>query len=243
MVLITLALGSDFHYGRQFFGPRAHCSQWQCLRGTRCWRTAGLCTRTSPQPSRTCLLFVLQSIWRDPAGVVLRPGYGDRHGVTNKVFLAIVIPFHRDTCLPNSPAVMMTLAGGSFAGGPVLSIVLLQLISPTAGNIRHCETEATYVSTTATTPVAAARIATGTKLSVGLPTYYLFGSTRFFVHNHFGHPTSLLGHYSTFGWWCYFPVVFALKTLPFLLFSVASSAGDFGCGKGPSESSIRYWLP
>jgi hypothetical protein len=43
------------------------------------------------------------------------------------------------------------------------------------------------------------------------------------THNHFGHPASLLGHYSSFGWWYYFPVAFALKTsLPFLLLSVGA---------------------
>ncbi|HEY0082595.1 MAG TPA: glycosyltransferase family 39 protein [Pyrinomonadaceae bacterium] len=56
-----------------------------------------------------------------------------------------------------------------------------------------------------------------------LPTYYLFGLYHVLLHNHNGHPASLLGSYSNTGWWHYFPVAFALKTtLPFLLLSAAS---------------------
>jgi hypothetical protein len=44
-------------------------------------------------------------------------------------------------------------------------------------------------------------------------------------HNRDGHPSGLLGSYSQYGWWYYFPVAFALKTpLPFLLLSLASIA-------------------
>ncbi|HVS21343.1 MAG TPA: glycosyltransferase family 39 protein [Pyrinomonadaceae bacterium] len=56
-----------------------------------------------------------------------------------------------------------------------------------------------------------------------VPTYYLFGQYNVMLHNRDGHPTSLLGHYSTMGWRYYFPVAFALKTtLPFLLISIAA---------------------
>lgn len=56
-----------------------------------------------------------------------------------------------------------------------------------------------------------------------LPAYYLFGLYKVLLHNHHGHPASLLGSHSDFGWWHYFPVAFALKTtLPFLLLSAAS---------------------
>src|SRR5258706_12556618 len=55
-----------------------------------------------------------------------------------------------------------------------------------------------------------------------LPTYYLFGVYNIELHNHFGHATSLLGHYNDLGWWYYFPVAFALKTtIPFLLLAIA----------------------
>ncbi|HEV2798927.1 MAG TPA: glycosyltransferase family 39 protein [Pyrinomonadaceae bacterium] len=56
-----------------------------------------------------------------------------------------------------------------------------------------------------------------------LPTHYLFGLYKVLLHNHNGHPASLLGSHSDFGWWYYFPVAFALKTtLPFLLLSAAA---------------------
>jgi hypothetical protein len=55
-----------------------------------------------------------------------------------------------------------------------------------------------------------------------VPTYYLFGVYNIELHNHFGHATSLLGHYNDLGWWYYFPVAFALKTtIPFLLLAIA----------------------
>ncbi|MEP6818966.1 MAG: glycosyltransferase family 39 protein [bacterium] len=56
-----------------------------------------------------------------------------------------------------------------------------------------------------------------------VPTYWLFGQYNVMLHNRDGHPTSLLGQYSSKGWWYYFPVAFALKTsLPFLILSVAA---------------------
>lgn len=56
-----------------------------------------------------------------------------------------------------------------------------------------------------------------------LPTDFLGGIFWQIKHNADGHPASLLGAYSRFGWWYYFPVAFALKTtIPFLLLSIAS---------------------
>jgi len=61
-----------------------------------------------------------------------------------------------------------------------------------------------------------------------VPTYWLFGQYNVMLHNRDGHPTSLLGQYSSKGWWCYFPVAFAIKTsLPFLILSVAALAWAF----------------
>jgi hypothetical protein len=58
-----------------------------------------------------------------------------------------------------------------------------------------------------------------------LPTDFLGGIFWQIKHNAEGHPASLLGNYSRFGWWYYFPVAFALKTtIPFLLVSIASLA-------------------
>lgn len=62
-------------------------------------------------------------------------------------------------------------------------------------------------------------------LSALVPTAYTLGVYQVAVHNSNGHLASLLGRYSTRGWWHYFPVAFALKTtLPFLLLSLAALA-------------------
>ena len=57
-----------------------------------------------------------------------------------------------------------------------------------------------------------------------VPKDFVLGILFQFVHNRVGHAASLLGMYSQFGWWYYFPVAFALKTtIPFLLLSLAST--------------------
>src|SRR2546423_10212339 len=56
-----------------------------------------------------------------------------------------------------------------------------------------------------------------------MPTDFVMGVFCHLWLNHEGHPAGLLGMYSRFGWWYYFPVAFALKTtLPFLLLAIAS---------------------
>jgi hypothetical protein len=58
-----------------------------------------------------------------------------------------------------------------------------------------------------------------------LPTDFLIGIFWQLHHSQQGHPAGLLGMYSQWGWWYYFPVAFALKTtLPFLIVSLASIA-------------------
>ncbi len=76
----------------------------------------------------------------------------------------------------------------------------------------------------ARTPEYAQPIMSGIRgLSVLFPTYYLFGIYNVWLHNHSGHATFLLGHYSDLGWWYYFPVAFALKTtLAFLGLALVS---------------------
>ena len=56
-----------------------------------------------------------------------------------------------------------------------------------------------------------------------LPPYFPFGIVSGLARNAGDHQLFLLGHYSTSGWWYYFPVAFALKTtLPFLLLTLAA---------------------
>lgn len=72
---------------------------------------------------------------------------------------------------------------------------------------------------------SAAVLATVRALRVILPTDFLIGIFWQLHHSQQGHPAGLLGMYSQWGWWYYFPVAFALKTtIPFLIVSLASLA-------------------
>ena len=55
------------------------------------------------------------------------------------------------------------------------------------------------------------------------PEYYVTGVLHQLAHAEGGHPTFLMGMYSTEGWWYYYPVAFLLKTpLPLLILLVFS---------------------
>ncbi len=65
-------------------------------------------------------------------------------------------------------------------------------------------------------------------ISKVIPSTYLFGIFTVYLHNRNGHPASILGSYSSSGWWYYFPVTFGLKTsLPFLLISISAIGWSF----------------
>jgi hypothetical protein len=53
------------------------------------------------------------------------------------------------------------------------------------------------------------------------PNSYIVGLSDFFNHNAVGHPSYLLGAFSTKGWWYYFPVVFLVKTPSAVLLALA----------------------
>jgi hypothetical protein len=63
-------------------------------------------------------------------------------------------------------------------------------------------------------------------LSKLLPTDFVMGIIYQMLHEktgHYGYPAFILGKYSEFGWWYYFPVDFSLKTtIPFLFLSIIS---------------------
>ncbi|MEP6809788.1 MAG: glycosyltransferase family 39 protein [Chthoniobacterales bacterium] len=76
-----------------------------------------------------------------------------------------------------------------------------------------------------------------------LPTYFLYGIYNVTIHNHFGHPAALLGQYSDFGWWYYFPVAFALKTsLPFLLVTISALLWAIWCLSVRSDRRLIFLL-
>ena len=104
-------------------------------------------------------------------------------------------------------------------------------------------------------------------LRLFLPTDFVMGVYWQLHHSRVGHPASLLGMYSNYGWWYYFPVAFALKTtIPFLLLSVSAlgwAAWHFVKGRdwrwaallipfvlytglmitSPIDIGVRYYLP
>lgn len=79
-------------------------------------------------------------------------------------------------------------------------------------------------------------------LSYLLPKEFVLGIFFQFWHNREGHSASLLGMYSDFGWWYYFPVAFALKTtIPFLMLTLGSIA--VAAKKMFSDRDARFfWL-
>jgi len=64
-------------------------------------------------------------------------------------------------------------------------------------------------------------------IPVPLPENYMLGLSDVILHDLSGHSTFLLGEYSRFGWWYYFPVVFVLKVSIFLLLFIGISTYFF----------------
>ena len=79
-------------------------------------------------------------------------------------------------------------------------------------------------------------------LSYVLPKEFVLGIIYQFWHNKAGHGAGLLGMYSQFGWWYYFPIAFLLKTtLPFLMLSVAATI--WSIYRAVAKRDVRFlWL-
>jgi hypothetical protein len=67
------------------------------------------------------------------------------------------------------------------------------------------------------------------------------GLSNFAEHNAGGHPGYLLGHYSDFGWWYYFPVVFLVKTpsADLLLFGILLAGGLLALFRNKFRANVR----
>ncbi len=61
--------------------------------------------------------------------------------------------------------------------------------------------------------------------NIPIPAFtYFLGLKNLYLHNYYGHLSYLLGNYSQFGWWYYFPITILAKTpIPTLLFLSALS--------------------
>ena len=240
MVLLTLALGLlIFVYGRQLFGARAAVLAAALFSLEPTMLAHGWIVHTDIAAAFCYLLFffALHAYYR--ASTFPRALYfGLATGVAllTKFSLVILIPIF-------FLAFVYVAVRASWFGvsrhrcllQACLAFAVVLLLLNAAYHFQHpalAGPEVNYIVGTAPTPLAAERIITWLRLlSKAFPTYYLFGLHTVFVHNHFGHSTSLLGQHSLFGWWYYFPVAFALKTsLPFLMVSVGALGWALSAG-------------
>lgn len=232
MVFLTLALGAlIFVYGRHFFGARAAVLSVALFSLEPTMLAHGWIVHTDIAAAFGYLLFLaaLQAYYRAPTlSRAFCFGLATGLALLTKFSLVILIPIF--FCALFYLAIRAHRFGSSrrqaILQGCLACSVVLSLINA-AYYFQHsalARPEADWLAQTAATPFVAERIiALVNLLSTVIPTYYVFGLYSVFVHNHFGHSASLLGQYSSFGWWYYFPVAFALKTsLPFLLLSVGA---------------------
>jgi hypothetical protein len=230
MILLTLALGTlIFIYGRQLFGARAAVFAVALFSLEPTMLAHGRIVHTDMAAALGYLLFIfsLHAYYRAPTYTrALCFGLATGFALLTKFSLLILVPIfivaliHTvwQARLLKSSRRQLVLGGGVAIGAALILI-------NAAYFFRHPKLAAPDVDSIASiTPAIAGQVLTAIRLlSKIVPTYYLFGVYTVFVHNHFGHPASLLGDYQTLGWWYYFPVAFALKTtIPFLILSVGT---------------------
>ncbi|MCU1264975.1 MAG: glycosyl transferase family 39 [Acidobacteria bacterium] len=232
MVLLTLGLGVlIFIYGRQLLGARAAVLSVALFSLEPTMLAHGWIVHTDVAAAFGYLLFLaaLQAYYRAPT-LSRALGFGCATGLAllTKFSLAILFPifFFAVVYLVIRAHRFGAARRHIFVQACLASAVVLTLINA-AYYFQHAAVarpEAKWLVQTAGTQLAADRVITlFNLLSRVLPPYYILGLYTIFAHNHAGHPASLLGQYSSFGWWYYFPVTFALKTsLPFLLLSVGA---------------------
>jgi hypothetical protein len=232
MILLTLALGAlIFIFGRQLFGRRAAVIAVALFSLEPTMLAHGRIVHTDVPAAFGYLLFFFALYGYGRAPTFSRAvwfGVATGAALLTKFSLAILAPIFVGALIYGG---WKALRHGSTRRRAIAQTVIASLVVLVVLNAAYyfqhpplARSEIDFISGAATKPVNAQRIiATVNLLSKILPTEYLFGIYTIYVHNHFGHPTSLLGHYSNFGWWYYFPVTFALKTtLPFLLLAVAA---------------------
>jgi 4-amino-4-deoxy-L-arabinose transferase-like glycosyltransferase len=232
MVLFTLGLGVlIFVYARRLFGARAAVLSVALFSLEPTMLAHGWIVHTDVAAAFGYLLFLaaLQAYYTSPT-FSRALGFGCATGlaVLTKFSLAILFPifFFALIYLVIRAPRFGTSRRQVILQACLASAVVLTLINA-AYYFQHtavARPEADWFVQTAGTPLLAERMITiFNLLSRVLPPYYILGLFTVFTHNHAGHPASLLGQYSSFGWWYYFPVAFALKTsLPFLLLSVSA---------------------
>lgn len=230
MVLLTLGLGAlIFIYGRQVFGARAAVLSVALFTLEPTMLAHGWIVHTDIAAAFAYLLFLaaLQMYYRTPTLTrALCFAVATALALLTKFSLVVLIPIF--VCAFVYLAIRASRFGSSrlrvIFQACLASAIVLSLINA-AYYFQHsalARPEADWFVQNANTPLPVERmIGLFNLLSRVLPPYYIFGFYSVFAHNHAGHPASLLGQYSSFGWWYYFPVAFALKTaLPFLVLSI-----------------------
>lgn len=230
MVVLTLALGIlIFIYGRQLFSARAAVLAVALFSLEPTMLAHGGIVHTDIAAAFGYLLFffALQAYQSAPGFArALSLGLATAFALLTKFSLAILVPIFIGALIylaikaPRGARRARVLQAS-------LAITVVAALINAAYYFQHpllALPERNLISGTTATPLGGERMLFCFRLlSKVFPTYYLFGLYTVFAHNHFGHPTSLLGQYSSVGWWYYFPVVFALKTsLPFLLLSLGA---------------------
>jgi 4-amino-4-deoxy-L-arabinose transferase-like glycosyltransferase len=232
MVLLTLALGAlIFIYGRRLFGARAAIFAVALFSLEPTMLAHGRIVHTDVAAALGYLLFffTLHAYFRAPTfSRALCFGLATGLALLTKFSLVILVPiFVAALGYAIWKAHRLESSGGKVALQAGLASLAVLILINAAYYFQHpalTRSQTSWIAGTATTPLISATLISAIRvLSKIFPTDYLFGLYAVFVHNHFGHPTSLLGHYSNFGWWYYFPVAFALKTsLPFLILAVVA---------------------
>ena len=231
VVLLTLALGVlIFVYGRQLFGTRAAMLSLAMFTLEPTMLAHGWIVHTDIAAALGYLLFLfaLQAYYRKPTiTYALFFSLVTAFALLTKFSLMILAPiFFGAFGLMILRAKRFASSRGRAALQALLASAVLCVLINAAYFFKHPQlppAETNWITQTATTLSPAHIVGWIGAFSKVLPTYYLFGNYTVLVHNHFGHPASLLGRYSNFGWWYYFPTAFALKTsLPFLLVSAGA---------------------
>jgi hypothetical protein len=231
MVVLTLALGIlIFVYAKTFFNARAATFSVALFILEPTMLAHGWIVHTDIAAAFASLLFLLmlQRYWLQPT-VARAAWLGVFTGIAllTKFSLIIIAPIFLGAlvyCSFKRGVVQRSKLQRALA--PVLALLSAFVVVNAGYFFRHPRLQPkdwSWVLAHAGTRYDGWILSLFSSFSKLIPTYYLFGLSAVFVHNHQGHQSSLLGSYGSSGWWYYFPVAFALKTsLPFLVLTVAA---------------------
>jgi hypothetical protein len=230
MILLTLALGLlIFLYARDLFGPRAACLSVALFAFDPTVLAHGRIVHTDMPAALVYLLFfhVLRGYLKKPTWRrALIVGLASGIALATKFSMIIMLPLLAWLAIVGTvyAARLNAPRKRTMLHAALVFLTILFVINAAYYFRRPEVTTSDVAWVKLQSPEKFDNLMTGFHWgSKIVPTYYLFGFYNFWLHTKHGHPTSLLGQYSSQGWWYYFPVAFALKTtLPFLILAIAS---------------------